>query len=138
MPDMRHKLPKETADRQKKRPIGIFLIGLMAGRDRTLERLQPIPGLHIRPTGIGYSVRVRAMTSKNLHTKTRNRLARQDALREYMQERGSVQYLFDIIEKIEKLDPNSETFQQDLAKYSKVVDVRHKMLGKYLPAGIFR
>jgi ATP-dependent exoDNAse (exonuclease V) alpha subunit len=50
-----------------------------------------------------------------------------------MQERGSVQYLFDIIEKIEKLDPNSETFQQDLAKYSKVVDVRHKMLGKYLP-----
>jgi hypothetical protein len=55
------------------------------------------------------------MTSKNLHTKTRNRLARQDALREYMQERGSVQYLFDIIEKIEKLDPNSETFQQDLA-----------------------
>ena len=55
----------------------------------------------------------KAMTSKNLHTKTRNRLARQDALREYMQERGSVQYLFDIIEKIEKLDPESETFQQD-------------------------
>ena len=73
------------------------------------------------------------MTSKGMHTKTRNRLVRQDALREYMQERGSVQYLFDIIEKIEKLDPNSETFQQDLAKYSKVVDVRHKMLGKYLP-----
>jgi ATP-dependent exoDNAse (exonuclease V) alpha subunit len=73
------------------------------------------------------------MSSKNLHTKTRNRLARQDALREYMQERGSVQYLFDIIEKIEKLDPESETFSQDLAKYSKVVDVRHKMLGKYLP-----
>jgi hypothetical protein len=98
----------------------------MVARDRTLERLQPIPGLHIRPTGIESLVRVRAMTSKNLHTKTRNRLARQDALREYMQERGSVQYLFDIIEKIEKLDPNSETFQ-------KVVDVRHKMLGKYLP-----
>ena len=41
--------------------------------------------------------------------------------------------IFDIIEKIEKLDPESETFQQDLAKYYKVVDVRHKMLGKYLP-----
>ena len=105
----------------------------MVARDRTLERLQPILGLDTRPTGIESLVRVRAMTSKNLHTKTRNRLARQDALREYMQERGSVQYLFDIIEKIEKLDPNSETFQQDLAKYSKVVDVRHKMLGKYLP-----
>ncbi len=105
----------------------------MVARDRTLERLQPIPGLDIRPTGTRSLVRVRAMTSKNLHTKTRNRLARQDALREYMQERGSVQYLFDIIEKIEKLDPESETFSQDLAKYSKVVDVRHKMLGKYLP-----
>jgi hypothetical protein len=50
-----------------------------------------------------------------------------------MQERGSVQYLFDIIEKIEKLDPESGTFNQDLAKYSKVIDVRHKILGKYLP-----
>ena len=57
------------------------------------------------------------MTTKGLHTKTRNRLVRQEALREYMQERGSVQYLFDIIEKIEKLDPESGTFNQDLAKY---------------------
>ena len=73
------------------------------------------------------------MTTKGLHTKTRNRLVRQEALREYMQERGSVQYLFDIIEKIEKLDPESGTFNQDLAKYSKVIDVRHKILGKYLP-----
>lgn len=73
------------------------------------------------------------MTTKGLHTKTRNRLARQETLREYMQQRGSVQYLFDIVEKIEKLDPESDTFTQDLAKYSKVVDVRHKMLGKYLP-----
>ena len=74
------------------------------------------------------------MTStKGMHTKTRNRLVRQEALREYMQERGSVQYLFDIIEKIEKLDPESDTFNQELAKYSKVADVRHRMLGKYLP-----
>ncbi len=73
------------------------------------------------------------MSTKGLHTKTRNRLARQETLREYMQQRGSVQYLFDIVEKIEKLDPESDTFTQDLAKYSKVVDVRHKMLGKYLP-----
>mgnify|MGYP003628374509 FL=1 len=73
------------------------------------------------------------MIKKGTHSKTRNRLVRQEALREYMSERGSVQYLFDIVEKIEKLDPESETFTQDLAKYSKVVDVRHKMLGKYLP-----
>ena len=73
------------------------------------------------------------MIKKGTHSKTRNRLVRQEALREYMQERGSVQYLFDIVEKIEKLDPESDTFTQDLAKYSKVVDVRHKMLGKYLP-----
>ena len=73
------------------------------------------------------------MTVKSPHTKTRNRMARQESLREYMQERGSVQYLFDIIEKIEKLNPESTTFNQDLAKYSKVIDVRHRILGKYLP-----
>jgi len=109
----------------------------MGERAVMLEGIIPPQNRPINPTTIGYSVRVRVriktMTTKGLHTKTRNRLARQETLREYMQQRGSVQYLFDIVEKIEKLDPESDTFTQDLAKYSKVVDVRHKMLGKYLP-----
>ena len=107
----------------------------MGEKGHTLEGIIPLQNRPIQKATIGYSVRVRikTMTTKGLHTKTRNRLARQETLREYMQQRGSVQYLFDIVEKIEKLDPESDTFTQDLAKYSKVVDVRHKMLGKYLP-----
>lgn len=63
----------------------------------------------------------------------KNRKIRQDTLREYMQERGSAQYLFDVLEKIEQLDPDSPTFSNDLAKLRTVVDLRFKLLGKYLP-----
>lgn len=66
-------------------------------------------------------------------TAARNRKLRQDTLREYITERGSVQYLFDLIEKIEQLDPDSSTFTNDLAKYKAALDARIKMVGKYLP-----
>ena len=63
----------------------------------------------------------------------KNRKIRQDTLREYITERGSVQYLFDLIEKIEQLDPSSEVFPNDLAKHKAALDARIKMVGKYLP-----
>jgi hypothetical protein len=58
---------------------------------------------------------------------------RQDALREYLAERGSVQHLFDLIEKIEGLEPDHPNFDKDLAKYDKAISQRQKLLGKYMP-----
>ena len=66
-------------------------------------------------------------------TAAKNRKLRQDTLREYITERGSIQYLFDLIEKIEGLDPDSSTFTNDLQKYKAALDARIKMAGKYLP-----
>lgn len=62
-----------------------------------------------------------------------NRRVRQEALREYLQERGSLQHLFDLIEKVESLDPASDSFDKDLAKLKVSMDNRQKLLGKYLP-----
>lgn len=62
-----------------------------------------------------------------------NKQLRKDALREYIKERGSVQYLFDLIEKIEELDPDSSTFTNDLQKNKVALDARIKMIGKYMP-----
>ena len=62
-----------------------------------------------------------------------NRKLRQDALREYLQERGSVQHLLDLIEKVEGLDPDHPNFDKDLAKYDKAISQRQKLLGKYMP-----
>ena len=63
----------------------------------------------------------------------KNRQIRKDALRDYIKERGSIQYLFDLIEKIEELDPDSTVFSNDLAKYKAALDARIKMIGKYMP-----
>ena len=65
---------------------------------------------------------------------TENKRIRQDALREYIQERGSVQYLFDLIEKAEQLDPSDPDFDKKLAQMKVVFDQRQKMLDKYMPA----
>ena len=62
-----------------------------------------------------------------------NRQIRKDALRDYIKERGSIQYLFDLIEKIENLDPDSDVFSNDLSKYKAALDARIKMIGKYMP-----
>lgn len=62
-----------------------------------------------------------------------NRNMRQDALREYLKERGSVQHLLDLIEKLEALEPTHPDFDKDLAKYDKAISQRQKLLGKYMP-----
>ncbi len=62
-----------------------------------------------------------------------NKRIRQETLREYLQERGSVQHLLDLIEKVEGLDPDDPNFDKDLAKYDKAISQRQKLLGKYMP-----
>jgi len=62
-----------------------------------------------------------------------NKRIRQETLREYLQERGSVQHLLDLIEKVEGLDPDHPNFDKDLAKYDKAISQRQKLLGKYMP-----
>lgn len=54
-------------------------------------------------------------------------------MRDYLQERGSVQHLIDLIEKVEGLDPDHPNFDKDLAKYDKAISQRQKLLGKYMP-----
>lgn len=62
----------------------------------------------------------------------RNKKIRQESLREYMAERGSVQYLFDLIEKVEKLDPS--TARDELPPIKAAIDARLKLLDKYMPS----
>ena len=62
-----------------------------------------------------------------------NRRMRQESLREYLQERGSVQHLIDLIEKVEALEPSDPDFDKQLSKLKVSMDQRQKLLGKYLP-----
>lgn len=71
--------------------------------------------------------------SKGVSRVDANKKIRQETLREYISERGSIQYLFDLIEKVENLDCEAETFGSELAKYKVALDARIKMAGKYLP-----
>lgn len=45
-----------------------------------------------------------------------------------------MQYLFDLIEKAEQLDPTDPDFDKKLAQMKVVFDQRQKMLDKYMPA----
>lgn len=62
-----------------------------------------------------------------------NRAIRQDALREWLSKKCTAQHLVDNINKIEKLDPASETFVNELNKYKVANEQRFKALDKYLP-----
>lgn len=62
-----------------------------------------------------------------------NRAIKKEVIREYLAERGSVQYYFDVIEKIEALDPESPTFDKELKKLTVVASERRHMITKYLP-----
>jgi hypothetical protein len=62
-----------------------------------------------------------------------NKRIRQESLREYLSERGSVQHLLDLIEKVEHLDPKHPDFEKDLAKFDKAISQRQKLLSKYMP-----
>lgn len=63
----------------------------------------------------------------------KNRQVRQEALREWLSEKCTAQHLVDNIGKIEDLDPEAETFSNDLAKYKTANDQRIRVMSKYLP-----
>jgi hypothetical protein len=65
--------------------------------------------------------------------KAKNRAIRQDTLREWLSEKCTAQHLVDNINKIEKLDPECESFKNELDKYRVANDQRLKVLSKYLP-----
>lgn len=71
----------------------------------------------------------------NDHTnvKYKNRQIRQEALREFMSKKCTVQQIIKNLEKIEALDPESPTFSNDLTKYKTANDQRIRLLAKYLP-----
>jgi hypothetical protein len=62
-----------------------------------------------------------------------NKRVRQEALREWLSNKCTAQHLVDNLAKIEALDPTSETFNQELAKYKTANEQRFKVLDKYLP-----
>lgn len=70
------------------------------------------------------------MAATNAH---KQRAIRQDALREWLSEKCTAQHLVDNINKIEELDPESDTFRNNLDKYRVANEQRLKVLGKYLP-----
>lgn len=64
----------------------------------------------------------------------RERGIRQDELRAYLAERGRVDYVFDNIEKIEELDPETEQFFDKRLQQLKIAnEQRIRLLNKYLP-----
>lgn len=63
----------------------------------------------------------------------KNRAIRQEALREWLSEKCTAQHFVDNLEKIEGLDPESESFSNELAKYKTANEQRLKVMGKYLP-----
>lgn len=63
----------------------------------------------------------------------KNRALRQEALREFLSKKCTLQHILKNLLIIEGLDPEAETFQNDLAKYKVANEQRLKLLGKYLP-----
>lgn len=62
---------------------------------------------------------------------TKQKQERQEALREYLSNRGKLDYIFDNIEKMEKEGASME--QAELQAISKATDTRVKLLNKYIP-----
>ena len=64
----------------------------------------------------------------------RERGIRQDELRAYLAERGRLEYVFDNIEEIEQLDPESnQHFDKRLQQLKIANEQRIRLLNKYLP-----
>lgn len=58
---------------------------------------------------------------------------RQDALRQWLSEKCTAQHLVNNIHKIEELDPESETFTNELSKLKTANEQRLKVMNKYIP-----
>lgn len=62
---------------------------------------------------------------------TRNRKAKQEALRDYLESRGLIQHIFELLEKIE--DESTDIDANLLTRYKTGIDTRLKLVNKYLP-----
>ena len=64
----------------------------------------------------------------------RERGIRQDELRTFISERGKLSYIFDNLEKIEELDPETEQYFDKRLQQLKIAnEQRIRLLNKYLP-----
>ena len=63
----------------------------------------------------------------------KQRAIRQESLRQWLSEKCTAQHLVDNLEKIERLEPDSETFQNELKKYQVANEQRLKIMNKYIP-----
>lgn len=61
----------------------------------------------------------------------KNRKIRREELRDYLAERGRLEYILDNVEKIEHLD--EDLTQEEVTRLRVATDVRVKLLSKYLP-----
>lgn len=73
------------------------------------------------------------MTADNKRPAARRRQERQDALRDYLSERGKLEYVFDNIEKMEKQKEGEELSSHMLNSIRTANDQRIRLLDKYLP-----
>lgn len=62
----------------------------------------------------------------------KNKKVRQEALREYLAERGKLSYVLDLIEKVENLPPTA--VKDELPALKVAIDARIKLLDKYMPS----
>ena len=64
----------------------------------------------------------------------RERGIRQDELRTFISERGKLSYIFDNLEKIEELDPETDQYFDKRLQQLKIAnEQRIRLLNKYLP-----
>ena len=64
----------------------------------------------------------------------RERGIRQDELRTFIAERGKLSYIFDNLEKIEELDPETDQYFDKRLQQLKIAnEQRIRLLNKYLP-----
>lgn len=71
------------------------------------------------------------MAQTGMTRKQTNRAIRQDELRRYLEERGKVSYILDIVEKLE--NPSADIDKPMVDRLKIAVDARMRLLNKYLP-----
>lgn len=62
-----------------------------------------------------------------------NRAIRQDALREQLANKGLMQHVLELSNKINELDPSDDTSEFNMRKYKTTAELQLKLVAKYLP-----
>ena len=71
------------------------------------------------------------MAERGISRANENRRIRQEALREYLEQRGLLQHVFDLAKKLEDLDQELDAVK--VQRLGKVIDTQMKLINKYLP-----